>query len=312
MPKSKHGFTLIELLVVIAIIAILVALLLPAVQQAREAARRSSCKNNLKQLGLAMHNYHDTFGTFPILWGRSGVTAPNNCPNECALWGWSAMILPQLEQSALFDQLQVGDRKLQDAVADANLLALMQRPIAAFRCPSDVGPPTNDQREVSDSTAAGTFQPVATSNYLAANNSNNLERDDPNGLFIPGQRGARRFRDVTDGTSNTIALGERAWRLSNVTLKAGVVFGTMDDSEASSDNGLVYISGCGQYPINSTETHSVRGFSSQHSGGAQFLLADGAVRFISENINLNRSTPEVDSTYERLISINDGQVLGEF
>lgn len=247
-----------------------------------------------------------------MLYGRTGVTAPNNCPNECGLWGWGAMILPQLEQTALYDQLSVGDRKLQDAVADATLLNTMQQPIASFRCPSDTAPGTNDEREVPDATASGTFQPVATANYIASNHSNNLNRDDPNGLFIPGTMQPRRFRDITDGTSNTIAIGERAWRRSNSLLKAAVVFGTMDDSSSSSDNGLVYVSGCGQYPINSTETHSVRGFSSQHAGGAQFLLADGAVRFISENINLNRSTPEVDSTYERLISINDGQVLGEF
>ncbi|MCG6156531.1 DUF1559 domain-containing protein [Rubinisphaera margarita] len=311
--KRRNAFTLIELLVVIAIIAILVALLLPAVQQAREAARRSSCKNNLKQIGLALHNYHDTHGVFPILFGRSGLTAPNSCPNQCGLWGWGAMILPQLEQPAVYDQLKVGDVKLQDAVADATSLQTMQNGFAAYRCPSDIAPAVNSEREVPDSSGAGGgFQPVATSNYVASNNSYDLERDNPNGLFVPGQLSAKSFRDMLDGTSNTIAIGERAWRLEQTDLKAAVVFGTMDDSEASSANGLVYISACGRYGINTTTTSSDRGFSSQHQGGAQFLLADGAVRFISENIDLNATTSATDSTFEQLIDIQDNQVIGEF
>ncbi len=310
---KRSGFTLIELLVVIAIIAILVALLLPAVQQAREAARRSSCKNNLKQVGLALHNYHDTFGLFPMLYGRSGLTAPNNCPNQCGLWGWGAMILPQLEQPAVYDQLQIGDVKLQDAVADAASLQTMQNGYAAYRCPSDIAPTINTEREVPDSSgASGGFQPVATSNYVAANNSYDLERDNPNGLFVPGYIKPKSFRDMLDGSSNTIAIGERAWRLEQTDLKAAVVFGMMDDSEANSSNGLVYVSACGRYGVNTTTTDSVRGFSSQHQGGAQFLLADGAVRFISENIDLNAATSATDSTFEQLINIQDNQVIGEF
>ena len=106
--RRKQGFTLIELLVVIAIIAILIALLLPAVQQAREAARRTQCKNNLKQIGIALHNYHDIYGMFPI--GAQDCIA-SNCPEgpgNYEMYGWGASILPQIDQAPLYDQLQIG------------------------------------------------------------------------------------------------------------------------------------------------------------------------------------------------------------
>jgi prepilin-type N-terminal cleavage/methylation domain-containing protein len=139
--KSRVGFTLVELLVVIAIIGILVALLLPAVQAAREAARRSECTNNLKQIGVALHNYHDTHKMFPPGWipqtgmpgGGSGYA-----------WGWGTAILPFMEQASLPDQIQYGKITIYAAAGDPAILPLMQTPIAPYRCPSDVGPPTNN------------------------------------------------------------------------------------------------------------------------------------------------------------------------
>lgn len=151
--KGRRGFTLIELLVVIAIIAVLVSLLLPAVQQAREAARRTQCKNNLKQLGLALHNYHDTFNVFPPAWvtgqqfNSTGTVASNPGPAgpvEATIWSWGAMILPQLEQSALFNLVQPGTRRIDQnlALGGANATALTT-PLPASFCPSDTGPSLN-------------------------------------------------------------------------------------------------------------------------------------------------------------------------
>src|SRR6056297_4055498 len=128
-PTLKRGFTLIELLVVIAIIAVLVALLLPAVQQAREAARRSSCKNNLKQLGLALHNYHDTHGMFPINWG-TGYDGTTN-PTSSIQFSWMTYILPYIEESALYDTINFNE-----ALDDPNNNAAASTVIDTYLCPS--------------------------------------------------------------------------------------------------------------------------------------------------------------------------------
>src|SRR6056297_544562 len=127
--RRRAGFTLIELLVVIAIIAILVALLLPAVQQAREAARRSSCKNNLKQLGLALHNYHDTHGMFPINWG-TGYDGTTN-PTSSVQFSWMTYILPYIEESALYDTINFNE-----ALDDPNNNAAASTVIDTYLCPS--------------------------------------------------------------------------------------------------------------------------------------------------------------------------------
>jgi prepilin-type N-terminal cleavage/methylation domain-containing protein len=187
--NRRRGFTLIELLVVIAIIAILVALLLPAVQQAREAARRSQCKSNLKQLALGMHNYHDVFSTFPIgymsTWSNArrtsnggtayalqGGSPAGGSQRNAADWSWSTFLLPYVDQAPAYDALDPSVPACQ-AIQDAAKLTILQTPIAAFRCPSDTGPLLNSPRGVSancssDPGNSGPIQ-VATSNYVAAN-----------------------------------------------------------------------------------------------------------------------------------------------
>lgn len=300
----RKAFTLIELLVVIAIIAILIALLLPAVQQAREAARRTQCKNNLKQLGLALHNYHDVNLAFPPGWVDQG-------PDGNSVWNWTAMILPYLEQSALYDQLNVGNSPPVDVLADTDLVTLMQQPLTAFRCPSDTGPGIN-----TNGNRLNSGQSLALTNYVGNAGSNRIERagSEADGLYC--QNSKVRIRDVTDGTSNTIAVGERAWKLNGYDLKAGVSFMNRTAYGNQTEFGGVYSLGSGQTPINCTNgTICRRGFSSLHTGGSQFLLMDGSVRFISENIDHdpdNSGVPNVDSTYERLCGIADGQVIGEF
>ena len=326
---KKRGFTLIELLVVIAIIAILIALLLPAVQQAREAARRSQCKNHLKQLGLAMHNYHDTHGVFP-----PGYVRVNNRPE----WAWGTFLLPFMDQTALYNELGVGDPDSDwDSVSSADQPG--RTSLSSYRCPSDTVTETNSSRGtwgaanyVANYTShPGTPGTSGDGTYPAAQDSNGPRR----GMF--GKNSEVQIRDITDGTSNTILLGERAYELPFDTATNGkalcraavwggsngdVVRAGNSDAQAS---GTLAVTGTG---INDTSlygdgTSSATAsdarnrnicsitYSSRHEGGAHFLLADGAVRFLSENID-HQSDDAVNSLFEYLIGREDGEVIGEF
>ena len=302
MPRK--GFTLIELLVVIAIIAILIALLLPAVQQAREAARRTQCKNNLKQLGLAMHNYHDVNLCFPPGYINQN---PTNWMSE---WGWATYLLPYIDQAPLFNLLEVGNGlgngSMQSAAHDGTTntvlgLTTMNQPIVAFRCPSDTAPAANTARG-----HAG--MDMTTSNYVGINSHNDswytrTNGTSPSGTFSENSRA--RIRDYTDGTSNTIVIGERSWQSgSGIVYNAAIVWGTSEvNIGANIARNLRTIN-------DSQDNHSA--LASNHEGGVQVLLGDGAVRFISENIDNNSTTAGVDSTYDRLLSKSDGQVVGEY
>lgn len=216
---AKRGFTLVELLVVIAIIGILVGLLLPAVQAAREAARRMQCSNNLKQLTLAMHNYHDAFKVFPPLYvskrdAAGVVIAPINTTDTTQAWGWGAMILPFIEQGNAFNALEVGNDPLglpltPNALSKPAKLAILQTPIPTFRCPSDTAPGLN-----TDGNRTLMGRQTATSNYIASNNSftpNLAGAPDQQGLFIADF--GRSFKDMSDGSSNVVCLGERRWQI---------------------------------------------------------------------------------------------------
>jgi prepilin-type N-terminal cleavage/methylation domain-containing protein/prepilin-type processing-associated H-X9-DG protein len=321
----KHrGFTLIELLVVIAIIAILIALLLPAVQQAREAARRTQCKNNLKQIGLALHNYHDVYNTLPLGYTASGQNVATN-PEYFNPWrskyGWAPRMMPFIEQNNIYQAFNPQD-DLHLALDDPSLLALTQTPIPVFRCPSDTGPALNSNRLMYGTTAE---VQVATSNYVGANHSGGVFASNVGGRM----NGAFNFnqvfgiRDFSDGTSNTVLVSERSWDLGEgVGCDAAVIWGT---------RGVVlgnvlrihHVLFNGKGAINSlvsgfsTNVNTCRtGVSSRHPGGVHAVLCDGSVRFISENIDqkpdANRSFLEIDSIWEYLIARNDGMVIGEF
>lgn len=320
MRSNKHrsrGFTLIELLVVIAIIAVLIALLLPAVQQAREAARRTQCKNNLKQLGLALHNYHDTASIFPTPTGNIyGVWSGTGNHGS-----WLARLLPHIDQAPLFNSLHPTDVDL-STTPDGKLV--YQVVIPAFLCPSDPNGGTS-----TNSITYGT-QVRAVSNYSASMGSQNnspcvssfanifgtgpdSRNDDPtlslnrlSGVFGHSVCSAR-IRDITDGTSNTIALGEvrpkcevhvrNGWLATNSLYTGTGININFNTCEGEPGTGT----GC------NTHTGSwgaSQGFKSIHIGGCHFVLCDGSVRFISENIDMRN--------YQRLGDRRDGETVSEF
>src|SRR4051812_46558261 len=190
MATIRRGFTLVELLVVIAIIGILVALLLPAVQAAREAGRRTQCANRLKQIGIALHNYHDTFNTFPP--GVLALTTSND-PAGNHGWGWGAMLLPFLEQAPLHDQINFE----QDTTTPANL-ALINQTLSAFQCPSDSGQPTSETVVL---THTAKLVPYGVANFVGIAGFD-LRND--RGYEVGALRAFKptRLEDVLDGTSN--------------------------------------------------------------------------------------------------------------
>lgn len=231
--RRRIGFTLVELLVVIAIIGILVALLLPAVQAARESARRIQCSNKLKQFGIALHNYHDTYKTLPPAWITSvppnvpmNVTNPLFAANDWPQWSWGAMILPFIEQQPLHSQLSVGSplqleqTRILSVTNGTNILKVK---MSGYLCPSSL---TSTQFEVNDHFArrigAGTAQVpnlpahyTSTSNYIVASSSYSTAADGgisiERGVFVEN-RGVK-FSAIQDGTSSVIAMGERVWQI---------------------------------------------------------------------------------------------------
>lgn len=328
MKKNRRGFTLIELLVVIAIIAILIALLLPAVQQAREAARRSQCKNNLKQIGLGLHNYNEIYGTLPPAWVTN---APNNGAGDGSLFAWSVRILPQMEAAPIFEEMLASDRSYMNL--SAATVAHAQQTFEMYNCPTDTADdivPNNVGSQVltmSDGTAAE----AGVNNYMAnwglSGHSQCRQRNpgrDPdfNGVF--GENRGILFRDVTDGLSNTIFVGEVSEIVFNngrTKGRPGWWIGLNRSSNSSRRYGMT-VRGS-RYPINektATSRNRIdRSFNSLHTGGAQFLLGDGTVRFISENIQFdplpnsgNQCGSRSLGVYQRLSVRNDAVPMGDF
>lgn len=344
-PLPQHsayrGFTLIELLVVIAIIAILIALLLPAVQQAREAARRTQCRNNLKQLGLAIHNYESTFNILPPGWVASqGFTYVNGANSTTGVdgqgnWAWPALVLPYLDQAPLHTALRVGE-DMRAALDDPARLALMQQRYPAFICASDTAPILNDRRQFAG--YSNTIRRLSTSNYVGWNSGSwgwlsgdTAGSESRKGFFTMNSN--TKFRDATDGLSNTILLGERMHKTfqsgsCTINCNAAVIFATewnniFANSRRNPRFGNTNVLGMGEGAINSIFTGDptapgnncnaicARGAASYHVGGAHFTFGDGTVRFISENIDW-RPDIAVNSTFEYLGGMADGNTVGEF
>lgn len=302
MKTRQRGFTLIELLVVIAIIAILIALLLPAVQQAREAARRTQCRNNLKQIGLALHNYHDIFQMFPPGW--IGVDAGVSSAHEGTSGiGWAAMILPQLEQSNVYQQFDANV-----SIADPTNDAFRDNRLSVFRCPSDAQPETWEIEEEGSPGTVLAELPIA--NYIGAFGTEELDGcenapgTDP--VNASGQcigdgslyhNSSTRIRNYTDGTSNTFLVGERR------TDEDQGWFSTWVGMVPEGEEAFQRVLGSADHTPNDPAAH-FDDFSSPHTGGAFFVWGDGSVSFISDSID--------GDTYQALGTISGGEIATNF
>lgn len=321
--KRSRGFTLIELLVVIAIIAILVSLLLPAVQQAREAARRTQCKNNLKQLGLALHSYHDVFRMFPPGYTCRNVSRTDPISAETGPgYAWSFALMPYIEQKNLYEAI---DTNL-NAAEPQNLAVAQTITMTTFLCPSDPAPETFD---VTD--GGGSVLTLPGSNYPGIFGYGSVTMSPGNSTGVFFRNSSIRIRDITDGTSNTICIGERrakhrfrqnqpevdansTWyaAIPGVVRPAGMMgmMASMTEGPASMILGHVgqTMSMGGGMPMQMhatpNQTNHIVHFSSAHVGGVQFVLCDGSVHFLSENVNYD--------TFRHLGERSDGQVLGEW
>ena len=290
----RRAFTLIELLVVIAIIAVLIALLLPAVQQAREAARRTQCRNNLHQLGLALHNYHDTHSCFPS--ASIGVMADGTCSSYGGTGiAWGALILPFLDETAVYNALNFdrdlgnqnvssGDNNLANTTAGGQYLA-------QYHCPTADTPRLGGIGHSWSNTAGSVYR---ESNYVA--NAGSIQ----NGRWCPpsaassgmmGQNTRVRIRDVRDGTSQTFLCGE-----------------VDPDRRANLHWRPLWASGRGGCESTGSTFHTMNGlwddaYGSKHEGGCFMLFGDGQVRFISENIDF--------TTYKSLSTIKGNELVDD-
>ncbi len=273
MPR-RRAFTLIELLVVIAIIAVLIGLLLPAVQKVREAAARIKCTNNLKQLGLGLHNYHDVMGQFPAAFQTNTPFPPAPPPagqqDTRPGWGWGTFVLPHVEQDALQKFGQVDQRRFGNGANPAQPDDYSKTKVAVFRCPSDLGPDLNPDR-----------LNHAMSNYRAIAgvwDQDTVFRSDKDLRGIMYQNSRIGIKDITDGTSQTLILGE--CKYDKVEGKLAAIWAGM-----SGRRGLptsVYVSDVMwwvDYDTAQINGSAPQAFSSRHSGGAIFAFADGSTRF---------------------------------
>ena len=271
MPcRNRRAFTLIELLVVIAIIAILIGLFVPAVQQARGAAARAQCANNLKQIGLACHAYHDTHRALP-----PGYSATAAYPSTSPGWGWAAFLLPYLEQQNIYRQINFSQ--------PVETQSAIQNLVPVYLCPADNPPPS--PFAVTDATLT-TVCLAAPCSYAATCGSDASEVDDPTGNGIFYRNSKTRLTDITDGTSNTTMAGDRAWLDTNG-IWAGAPNGAV--TRPGTTNPWLRATGPAQalvlvhnnwINIKTDADGGLDDFSSRHVGGANLVFADGSVRFI--------------------------------
>ncbi|MEW4564457.1 DUF1559 domain-containing protein [Bremerella sp. JC770] len=320
--RPTRGFTLVELLVVIAIIGVLIALLLPAVQQAREAARRMQCSNHLKQIGLAIHNYHDTHNVFPCASVVEGGTWQTD--HDSHKGSPYVKILPFLEQNALYQSCNFqGDTVAVSVTPDGDQVSTVI--IETIICPSDDHPGYWEGGNPGNASSAGEDRALTNYSFSMGSQANSpcgthnnyfgngpVTRADTtkaheiSGVFSHWAWAAR-MRDITDGMTNTIALGEirpqcaahtrDGWMgINSVYTGTGIAI-NFNTCEGEPGTG----SGCNQY---TGQWGASQGFKSRHPGGAMFLLCDGSVHFLSETLDM--------ITYQALGDRRDGQVVGEF
>ena len=298
---QRRAFTLIELLVVIAIIAILIGLLLPAVQKVREAAARLQCKNNLKQIGLALHSHHDRLGSFPS--GYNSGAPATNADGTGPGWGWAAQLLPDLEQDNLGRTISFG----LDITSSVNAVPRVQ-PLKVFLCPSD----TPLAATFAVKNAGGTpLASVAFANYVGMGGTLEISTypDTNNGVLYRNSH--VRMTDIGDGTSNTLAVGERCSLRSPQTTWVGAITQgvnpPVNPAYGNEGPGTFCLTNTGspaegRVPNNSLD--HVEDTTSNHAQGVNFLLCDGSVRSLQNSIN--------PVTWAALGTRAGGEVIGDW
>jgi prepilin-type N-terminal cleavage/methylation domain-containing protein len=309
--RARPAFTLVELLVVIAIIGILVALLLPAVQAAREAARRSQCGNNLKQIGLAVHNYHDVYKSLP----PGGWDCPNHPQTPCNGWNqnpgpwmttWSICILPFMEQQPLYDKYDAKRHNM-----DSVNLPVLQTFIETYLCPSDLNtqrleePESGPANDLNVLLAPGSY--AAQSGLVDVRGGPHWDEDSDRNQNLRGpmhavvqrssgrNHGVERLADVVDGTSNTLLVGEYHTKTVNRRRRFwGYAYSGYNQSGihlgSPTDFGIPDYDLCDNAPPAGAGAHNndcKRAFASFHPGGVQFALCDASVRFVPKTIDFN-------------------------
>lgn len=287
----RRGFTVVEVLTVMAVVVIATVLVLPAIQRSRADARETRCKYHLKQIGLALHNYHETYVTFPPGW-TNGHSEP--APDK--RFGWVSAALPFLDQIRLYNELDFDE-------PNETSQALLKTALPVVRCPSDPTPAVNSLRgSWGTANYSGNFgsEPLprwAPSDYSGFWPGQSPTPTTASGLFYLNSR--VRIRDIRDGTVNTIMVGERC-----VDSRAGLWFGVRGN-EFEDDQ----VTDCSPgNEINSGDS----GYSSFHGGGANFLLVDGSVNFISEDIDSREGTGRDMGVYQRISSRSDGVAVPRF
>jgi prepilin-type N-terminal cleavage/methylation domain-containing protein/prepilin-type processing-associated H-X9-DG protein len=298
--RRRSGFTLIELLVVIAIIAILIGLLVPAVQKVRETASRLRCENNLHQIGLALHSYHDRMGSFPP--GYFSQVASDNSDLGPG-WSWGAYLLDDIEQGNLQRRIRFD---LQ--ISDPANAAVRVTPIPIYVCPSELRTGTFTVVDANGNPICD----VARGSYTAMNGILGVSGDawDNNGAFLRNSR--FRFADMTDGSSQTLFVGERATSMSSSTWTGAVTNGVVpavryanvSDQLANAElsSALILSHGSMDHLPNNPLVFDADATSSFHIGGVNFLFGDGSVHIINNSIS--------GATYEALLTRANGDVPG--
>jgi len=334
--KSRKAFTLIELLVVIAIIAILIALLLPAVQQAREAARRSQCRNNMKQIGLALHNYHDSFGIFPFSTMNDGSATAASATIMAATGGrgmnhrgWT-MLLPYIDQAPLYNQFNASVPSgsfgspwtfISDPATNGNA-AVVSRALPVLLCPSDNGDKFYRGADVHyaiSPAAAAAGQYGAKTSYDF--NTWRYSSNPPGGVFYDALSGVNRdlrrpfgfqtsarIQDIRDGTSNTVCIAETTLDIRDgITSTWGYskwVGGGVDFALSTGINAWPCCAWALPLTVQPGRLGTWGAPGSVHTGGMHVVMGDGSVKFVSENL---------DRTVQAgLASISEGTTVGEF
>lgn len=317
--KRRQAFTLVELLVVIAIIAMLVTLLLPAVQAAREAARRTQCSNNIRNISLGLQNYHSASNSFP--------PGFDSQPRREEAWGWTTYTLPFLEEQSIYDALGVNEQRLADFFKNnkpgSPNWAVAITPLEIFRCTTDTTPPLlpgkgEGARHFRGNNTPTNYEPP-TSNYMGSKGFHD-NRCPPNdttackntGIFFGDSKVT--IAKITDGTSKTFLLGERDRRC-----KSGTWIGARNPPGAGMFGSYMLIARTGirfNFPLTGKHNTCTEGFSSPHDAGGNFAFCDGSVHFISNDIDSNNGRGGYPNqflgVYQRLGSRNDNMTIGEY